>query len=171
VTVTATSGSTSHSIEVLINGPDFTITASPTSLSVDQGSSATLMVTLSGVNGFSGSVSLSANPSNGGLTASLSSNTLQVPATGTVTSTLTVTASSSGAYSTAVSAGSYTITLNATMGSLSHVASIPLTVTSPSFGAGFLTNPLFIGGIVGAVAIVGVATYALSRRAKKSSIR
>lgn len=170
VTVTATSGSTSHSIDVLVNGPDFTIKASPASLSLNQGASGTLIVTLSGINGFSGSVSLSANPSSGGLTASLSSNTLQVPASGTVTSTLTVTAPSSGAYSTGVSQGSYTITLNATMGSLSHLASIPLTVTSPSFGAGLLTNPVFIGGIIGVVAIVGVAIYVLSRRGKKSNL-
>lgn len=131
----------------------------------------TLVVTLSGVNGFSGLVSLSANPSNGGLTTSLSSNTLQVPATGTVTSTLTVTASSSGAYSTAISLGSYYITLNATMGSLSRSVSIPLTVTSPSFGAGILTSPLFIGGIVGTIAVVGVAAYVLSRRAKRPNAR
>ena len=131
----------------------------------------TLVVTLSGVNGFSGSVSLSANPSNGGLTTSLSSNTIQVPATGTVTSTLTVTAPSSGAYSTAISPGSYSIALNATMGSLSHSSSIPLTVTSPSFGAGILASPIFIGGFVSTITIVGVAAYVLSRRAKRINAR
>ena len=171
VTVTATSGSVSHQVNVLVHGPDFTITASPTSLSLNQGSTATLTVALSGVNGFSGSVSLSANPSNSGLIASLSSSTLQVPATGTVTSTLTVTTSSSGAYSTAVSTGSYTITLNATMGSLSHVTAIPLTVASPWFGAGFLTNPIFIGGIVGTIALVAVAIFALNARSKRSNVR
>lgn len=128
-----------------------------------------LTVSLSGLNGFSGAVSLSANPSNGGLSASLSTNTLQVHATGTAYSTLTVTASGSGA-STAVSPGSYTITLNATMGSLSHTVSIPLTVTM-SFGAGFLANPLFIGGIIGTVVIVGVGAYALSRRAGRPNVR
>lgn len=170
-TVTATSGSVSHSINVLVSGPDFTITVSPTSLSLNQGSSGTLIVTLSGINGLSGSVSLSANPSSGGLTASLSPNTLQVPTVGSVSSTLIVTASSSGAYSTAISPGSYNIILNATMGSLSHSASIPLTVTSPSFGAGILASPIFIGGVVSTIAVVGVAAYVLSRRAKRTNTR
>ena len=168
-TVTATSGSTSHSIKVLVNGPDFTVTVSPTSLSVNEGSSATLTVTLSGVSGFSGTVSLSAvsSPSNGAPPISLSSATLMVPSSGTVTSILTVTTSSSGAYSAQISTGNYTITLNATMGSLSHVETIPLTVTSSSFGVGLLTNPFVIGGIVAAIVVVGVAAYVLTRRPKK----
>lgn len=66
-----------------------------------------------------------------------------------------------------VSPGSYTITLNATMGSLSHTDIIPLTVTSPSSGTGILTSPIVIGGIAAAVVIVGIAVYALSRRPKK----
>ena len=166
-TVIATSGSTSHSTQVLVNGPDFTITANPTNLSVNQGSSGTLTITLSGANGFSGSVSLTAFSSNGGPPISADHNSLQVPATGTVSSVLTVTASSSGAYSVPISPGSYTITVNATIGTLSHVKTIPLTVTSSSGGVGFLTSPVVIGGIIGAVVIIGVAVYALSRRSKK----
>ena len=167
VTVTATSGATNHSTKVSVSGPDFSITTSPTTLSVNQGSSSTLTVTLSGVNGFSGSVALSATISSGGPPVTVSPASLQVPSSGTVSATLKVIASTSGAYSTPVSPGSYTITLNETMGSLSHSQTIPLTVTSPSSGAEILTNPVVIGGIVVAVVIVAIAVYALRRKPKR----
>jgi hypothetical protein len=166
VTVTATSGGTSHSALVLVKGPDFSITTSPTTVSLAQGSSAILMVVLSSVNGFSGSVALSAFPSTGGPPVTISPTSLQVPSSGSVSATLTMAASSSGAYSTPISPGSYTITLNATMGSLSHTETIPLTVTPPSSGAGILISPIVIGGIVAAIAVVAGTVYVLRRRPK-----
>jgi hypothetical protein len=99
----------------------------------------------------------------------VSPTSLQVPSSGSVSATLTVTASASGAYSTPVSTGSYTITLNATMGSLSHIKTIPLTVTSPSSGAGILASPIVIGGIVVAIAVVAGIVYVLRRRPKTST--
>ena len=169
VTVTATNGATSHSILVMVSGPDFSIATSSATVSVNQGSSATLNVTLSSVNGFSGSVVLSASSSSGGPPVTVSPTNLQVPSSGSVTAKLTVTASASGAYSPPVSPGSYTITLNATMGSLSHAETIPLTVTSPSPGAGILTNPIVIGGIAVAIAVVGGIVYVLRRRPKTNT--
>lgn len=168
-TLTATSGSSSHSIQVQINGPDFTITTNPTSLTLSQDASATLTITLSGIHGFSGSVSLLAfvAPSNGAPPVSLSPTSLQVPATGNITSTLTVMASSTGAYSSMVSTGSYSITLNATTGSLSHAETIPLTVTSSSLVVGLLANSVAIGGVVSVIAIVVVALYMWRRRPKR----
>jgi len=118
VTVTATSGATNHSTQIVVNGPDFNITTASTTVSVNQGSSATLMLTLSGTNGFSGSVALSASSSPGGPPVTVSPTSLDVPSSGSASATLTATASASGAYSTPASPGSYTITLNATVGSL-----------------------------------------------------
>jgi hypothetical protein len=149
-----------------VNGPDFGITTSSSSVSVNQGSSATLNVTLSSVNGFSGSVSLSALSSSGGPLVTVSPTSLQVPSSGSVSATVIVKASASGAYSSQVSPGSYTITLNATMGSLSHIKTIPLTVTSASSGAGILTSPIVIGGIVAVIAVVAGTVYVLRRRPK-----
>ena len=166
VTVTATSGATAHSTQVMVNGPDFTITTNSSTVSVNQGSSATLNVTLTSIHGFSGSVVLSALSSSGGPPVTVSPTSLPVPSSGSVSATLTVTASASGAYSTPVPTGSYTITLNATMGSLSHIKTIPLTVTSPSSGAGILTSPIVIGGIVAAIAVVAGIVYVLRRRPK-----
>jgi hypothetical protein len=164
VTVTATSGATAHSTQVLVNGPDFTITTNSATVSVSQGSSATLNVTLSSENGFSGSVVLRASSSPGGPPLTLNPTSLQVPSSGSVSAILTITTSASGAYSMAVSTGSYTITLNATMGSLSHSKVIPLTVTSPS-STGILTSPLIIGGgIAAGIAVVAAIVYVLRRR-------
>jgi hypothetical protein len=99
----------------------------------------------------------------------VSPTNIQVPSSGSVSATLTVTATSSGAYSTPISPGSYTITLNATMSSLSHIKTIPLTVTSPSSGAGILTSPIIIGGIAAAIAVVAGIVYVLRRRPKTSA--
>ena len=169
VTVTATSG-TSHSTQVLVNGPDFSIAASPTTLSMAQGTSATLTITLSSAEGFTGAVFLNAESSSGGPPVSVNPSSVQVPSAGTISSTITVTTSTSGAYPVQVSPGNYVVTVNASMGSLSHLTTIPVTVTSLGFGAGVLTNPVVIGGIVAAVVIVGVAVYLLSRRPKKQAI-
>src|SRR2546426_1355181 len=169
VTVTATSGATSHSTQVNVNGPDFSITTSSATVSVNQGSSTTLNVTLSSLNGFSGSVALSVTSSLGGPPVTVSPTSLQVPASSSVSATLYVTATASGVYSTPVPPGSYTITLNATMGSLSHIKTIPLAVTSPSSGAGVLTSPMVIGGIAAAIAVVAGIVYVLRRRPKTNT--
>ena len=105
--------------------PSFTIASSATNLSIAQGSSATDKITVTDVNGFAGSVTLSASGLYGlpgGVTAAFSPN----PTTGT--SVLTLTASSSAV------AGSYTINITGTSGSLTATASVGLTVnTAGSF--------------------------------------
>jgi subtilase family serine protease len=98
--------------------PDFTISASPTSLNVRTGSSGTSTITISSLNGFAGTVTLSASASSG-LTVTF--NPTQISGSGT--STMTVRASSY------VRAGSYTITVKGTSGSLSHTTTVTVTVT------------------------------------------
>src|SRR2546427_572632 len=168
VTVTASDSFISHSTNVAVNvpAPSFTVSASPATLTINSGSSGTSTITVAGSYGFSGSVALLAFPSMGGPPVTVSPTNLQVPSSGSVSATLTVIASSSGAYSTPISPGSYTITLNATMGSLSHTETIPLTVTSPSSGVGILASPIVIGGIVAAIAVVAGTVYVLRHRPK-----
>src|SRR2546427_6500560 len=168
VTVTASDSFISHSTNVAVNvpAPSFTVSASPATLTINSGSSGTSTITVAGSYGFSGPVALLAFPSIGGPPVTVSPTNLQVPSSGSVSATLTVIASSSGAYSTPISPGSYTITLNATMGSLSHTETIPLTVTSPSSGVGILASPIVIGGIVAAIAVVAGTVYVLRHRPK-----
>ncbi len=117
---------------------DFTISANPTSLSIPRRQSATSTITLTSVNGFSGTVSLNATVyANPGMcspprdpcfvpnqpTASLSPTNVTLSSGGTGTSRLTVTTRNT------TPTGSYTVIVTATSGSLSHSVSISVTVS------------------------------------------
>src|SRR6266851_1746478 len=95
VTVTATGGGVTHTttVSLTVNAPsDFTVSASPASVSVVQGSSgsSTISTTVSG--GFNSAVSLSASGLPSGVTASFNPTSIAAPGSGS--STLTFTASS-----------------------------------------------------------------------------
>jgi hypothetical protein len=100
--------------------PDFTIAATPSSQSVVQGSSATYSVTVSPLNGFTGSVGLGVS----GLPSGASASFNPVSISGSGTSTLTVTTAGT------TPAGTYTLAVNGASGSLSHSANITLMVTA-----------------------------------------
>ena len=128
VTVTGTSGSTTHSATVNLTvtaAPDFSVSASPSSVTVVQGGSSPSTITVGSLNGFSSAVSLSATGQPGGVTASFSPASVTPPANGSAPSTLTLSASVSAAV------GTYTVTATGTSGSTSHSATITLTITSP----------------------------------------
>src|SRR6266849_8148368 len=147
--------------------PDFTITPSATSLTATQGSSATATLTLSSLNGFSGLVSLVVAVSPSGPQPSLNPTSISLSAGGSASSTLTVSTSSSGYYSTPVAQGNYAVNVTASSGSLSHSTSVPLTVgstSSPPAGNSNLPVLPIIGGIVGAIVVVGVAAFLIKRK-------
>ena len=104
--------------------PGFSLSASPSTLTITPGATATSTLTLSPQTGFSGTVSLSAAVSPGtGLTTQLSSPAVPVgPQPGT--STLSLSAKTSGQYS---------VTVTATAGGVSHTATLTVSVTSPNF--------------------------------------
>ena len=99
--------------------PDFVMALSPTTLSVGQSGTGTSAITLTDINGFTGSVNLAASGLPSGVTAAFS------PATATTSSTLTFTASSTATI------GTSTVTITGTSGTLSHTATLSLTVTAP----------------------------------------
>jgi hypothetical protein len=131
ITITGTSGTLTHTttINLTINvPPDFTLTASPSSVTVAQGSSGSSTLTVTPSGGFTGAVTLSNSALPSGVTASYSTN----PATST--SSVTFTASSAAA------TGTSTITITGTSGTLTHPTAISLTVLGPiritkAFGA------------------------------------
>jgi hypothetical protein len=98
--------------------PNFSLNAAPTSLSVAQGNIGTSTITVVPLNGFSGSVTLSASGLPSGVTAGFSPN--PTPST----STLTLTASATASLGTA------TVTITGTSGSLTSKATLSLTVTN-----------------------------------------
>ena len=138
VTITGTSGTLTHTttISLTVNAPaapDFSLSASPTSLTVKQGTSGTSTITETPLNGFTGSVTLSASGLPSGVTATFGTNPT------TSTSVLTFTASATATVGTA------TVTVTGTSGTLSHTATISLTISSAA-ATQLLGNPGFENG-------------------------
>lgn len=126
VTVTGISGSLTHTttVTLTVTGPsDFSLSASPASVSVAQGSQGTSTVTSTVTGGFSGVISLSASGQPTGVTVGFSPTSI----TGAGTSTMTMTVGSS------VAAGTYLITVTGTSGGLTHTTSVSLTVSLSDF--------------------------------------
>jgi endoglucanase len=135
--------------------PGFTLAASPTSLSVTQGKSATDSVTVTDVNGFTGSVTLAASNLPSGVTAAFATN----PTNGS--SVVTFAASSTA------TTGSFSVTINGTSGSLTPVSiTIPVTVVSSGTGfachIGYTISSQWGGGFGAAVTINNTGTVAIS---------
>jgi len=130
--VVGTSGSTTHSAALSLTvpppPPDFSLQASPGSLTIAQGANGTSTVTVGSLNGFSSAVGLSCTGVPSGAACAFNPTPVTPPAGGTVTSTLTV---SVGA---ATSAGTYAVSLVGTSGALTHSAALSLTVTSSGGG-------------------------------------
>jgi subtilase family serine protease len=101
--------------------PTFTLSASPTALSVVQGSSGTSTITSTALDGFSSAVALTASGVPTGVTATFSPASI----TGTGTSSLSLVVASTTA------TGSYTITVTGTGGGITQTATVTLTVTAP----------------------------------------
>ncbi len=121
ITITGTGGGLTHTttVALTVTAPvsgNFTLSASPTSLTITRGSHGTTTITIHPSNGFTGKVTLSTTGQGSGVTTSFSPN----PATGT--STLTLTASSSA------TTGTRTVTITGVSGSLSHTTTISLRV-------------------------------------------
>jgi len=142
-TVSATGGGITHTtvIPVTVNAatsPNFTLSASPTSLSVAAGGSGTSTISTTVSGGFNSAVSLSATGLPTGVTAAFSPTSIAAPGSGS--STLTFTAASTAA------AGTSTITVNASGGGVSHSTTISLTITSGGTTTQILGNPGFENG-------------------------
>jgi subtilase family serine protease len=131
VTITGTSGSliaTTHLTLTVTAAatPNFTIGASPASLTLKPGSNGTSTITIASQNSFSSATTLTATGLPSGVTAVFSSNPVTPAANGSATSTLTLTAS------TTATVGTTTLTVSGTSGSLNHSTNIALTVSSSS---------------------------------------
>jgi hypothetical protein len=100
--------------------PDFSVSASPTSQTVIQGSSTSYTINIARVGGFSGTVSLSVSGLPSGAAGAFSPN----PASG-ASATLTVTTTATTA------TGSDTLTITGTSGSLTHTTTATLVVSPP----------------------------------------
>jgi uncharacterized membrane protein len=135
VTITGTSGNqTATTVLALgVYVPTFTLANYSYGLSIGQGASNTTDITVNPLNGFTGSVTLSASGLPSGMTASFSPN----PTTGN--STVTFTASSSAAL------GQYNVTITGTSGNQTATATFAVTIGVPTFTLSNYTFDLSIG--------------------------
>jgi hypothetical protein len=142
VVISVSNGSATQTATLTVTpAPNYTLSASPNSLSIMQGTSGTSTITITPQNGFSGSVSLSASGLPSGVAASFSPNPT------TTASTLTLIASSTSA------TGTFTVIITGTSGSLHSSTTISFTVAPiPLPTVSLLTlNPASVVGGLGSV--------------------
>jgi hypothetical protein len=108
--------------------PDFTIAASPTSISLVQGTAGPSTITTTVSGGFNNAIALTSSGAPSGTTVSFSPSSIAAPGSGSSTMTITVGASTA--------TGTYTITVTGTGGSTTHNTTVSLTVTPAGGGGG-----------------------------------
>jgi kumamolisin len=104
------------------SSPAFSISASPTSVSVVQGNTGTSTITSTVSGGFDSAVSLSASGQPSGVTVSFSPTSIAAPGSGSSTMSLAV--------ASGTTTGTYTITVTGTGGGITSTTTVSLTVTS-----------------------------------------
>jgi hypothetical protein len=128
----------------LLNPPDFSLDPTSTGATIPAGESAQYTISVGSQNGFSSPVDLACSGLPSGLSCSFNPSSLTpTSGGGAVNSTLTVTTLAS------TSAGTYSVTITGTSGSVSHSGSVNLTVqVVPDFSlsASPLPGPVTAGG-------------------------
>ncbi len=104
--------------------PNFSISASPTSVSVVPGSNGTSTITSTISGGFSSAVALTATGQPTGVTVTFNPASITAPGAGTSTMTMAV--------ASTTATGTYTITITGTGDSDTRTTSVTLTVTAPA---------------------------------------
>src|SRR3989449_8483244 len=137
VKVTGTSGSTSHNVNVTFivvsstPAPDFTMTANHSSLNIPAGTTGKSTITLTSLNGFSGTVNLYTSPSPlcpspACSTWSIDPTSVNLVPNGTATATLSIFGGTQGGYGN--------VTVYGSSGSLSHSVIVSFKISpSPDF--------------------------------------
>ncbi len=108
--------------------PGFSLSASPSSVSVVQGNSGSSTITSTAVGGFDSTVTLSASGEPSGVTVTFSSNPATITGSGSLSMTMAV--------ASTVATGTYTITVTGTPASgTTETTTVSLTVTAPVKGS------------------------------------
>ncbi|HYY91212.1 MAG TPA: hypothetical protein VE955_04430, partial [Candidatus Dormibacteraeota bacterium] len=164
VTIDGNNGTVARTttVSVTVTVPNFAITTSPGSLNITQNSTATSTITLSSLNGFSGTLNLTATVSPPGPVLSLSTASVTLSSGGTAQSTLTVSAVG-GSYNP-VATGTYTIMVTVTNGTLSHSKTLQATVNPATAPAPPLPLAVLAGAGVIIAAAVAVTVFLVRRR-------
>ncbi len=127
IVVTGTGGGTTHTatVALTVTSTGFTISASPTSISIAQGSAGNVTISTSISGSFNSAIALSAAGQPSGVTVAFSPTSIAAPGSGSSTMTITVGASTV--------AGSYPIVVTGTGGGTTQTVTVTLSVASPDF--------------------------------------
>ena len=124
ITITGTSGGTVETTTVTLTipgaTPNFTLSASPTSLSVSPGATGKVTVSTAVTGGFNSAVSLSGTVTGSRVTLSFSPTSIAAPGAGSSTMTITV--------NRRAATGTRTITVTGTGGGVTQHATVTLTI-------------------------------------------
>jgi subtilisin-like proprotein convertase family protein len=104
--------------------PDYSVSATPSSQTITQGSSTSYTVNVTGVNGWASAVALSASPAISGVTYSFTPTSV----TGSGSSTLSVTTTASA------TVGTHNITITGTSGATTRTTNVSLTINATGGG-------------------------------------
>jgi subtilase family serine protease len=126
---------------------NFTISASPSSVSVARGSNGTSTITTAVLNGFDSAIALSATGQPAGVTVTFSPSSIASPGSGASTMTMTV--------ASTTTAGTYPIKITGTSGSLQNSATVTLVVTDFSFSVTPGSQTVTAGSAASYTATVG----------------
>jgi hypothetical protein len=116
-TVTASSGGVAGTARVTVTNPDFSLSVSPTSVTIGRGGTATYAVRIAPIDGFTGNVTLRASGAPAGSTVTFGTNPTAS------SSSLTIKTSRTGPK------GTFTLTVTGTSGALVRSATATLKVT------------------------------------------
>ncbi len=113
--------------------PDFTISASPNSVSVVQGAGGSSSISTSVSGGFNSAIALSASGQPSGVTVTFNPTSIAAPGSGSSSMSITV--------ASTVATGTYSITVTGTGDGVTHTANVTLIVTSSNPASFTLSAP------------------------------
>jgi len=162
-TIDGTSGSITNTttVSISVTIPDFNIKASLPTLSITQGSTSTVTITLTSLSDFKGALTLTGSVAQPGPTVTFSRSSVTLSSGGTVTLNMTISAAG-GTYPLAT--GSYPVTITVTNGTLTHSTTVEVNVASVSTGASSLLLTVLIGAGAIIIAAAGITIYVVRRR-------
>jgi len=111
------------------SSPNFSLSASPGSVSVVQGNNGTSTITASVSGGFNSAIALTASGQPSGVTVTFNPTSIAAPGSGTSTMTLAVASSTE--------TGTYPVTVTGTGGGVTQTTTVSLTVTAAASGGNF----------------------------------
>ena len=139
ITVTGIGGGVTQTVTVslVVRAPTFSLSASPASVSVGQGTSGTSTITTAALYGFNSAVTLSASGEPSGVTVSFVPTSIVAPGNGSSKMTVTV--------ASTVATGTYPITVTGVGGGVTQTTTVELVVVGPP---DFSLYPLAIQGSI-----------------------